>query len=129
MELNLGRMDATEKAALAREIAFYKKVRPLVQFGDLYRLKGLDGGNQYAWMFRSREGDALLVTFVQIQGRPNTVSKRLKLCHLDLDAWYRIEDSSAVRSGRELTHIGLDVGKIRTDAYSRRWLLTRVEQP
>ena len=129
LELNLGRMDATEKAALAREIAFYKKVRPLVQFGDLYRLKGLDGGNQYAWMFRSREGDALLVTFVQIQGRPNTVSKRLKLCHLDLDAWYRIEDSSAVRSGRELTHIGLDVGKIRTDAYSRRWLLTRVEQP
>ena len=128
LELNLVRMDRAEKAALAEEIAFYKKVRPLVQFGDLYRLKGLDGGNQYAWMFQSQDQKTVFVSFVQIQASPNTVSKRLRLRHLDPDAWYRIEGSGAVRSGRELMHIGLDTGKIRTDAYSRRWLLTRVDR-
>lgn len=128
LELNLVRMDRAEKAALAEEIAFYKKVRPLVQFGDLYRLKGLDGGNQYAWMFQSQDQKNVFVSFVQIQASPNTVSKRLRLRHLDPDAWYRIEGSGAVRSGRELMHIGLDTGKIRTDAYSRRWLLTRVDR-
>lgn len=128
LELNLVRMDKAEKAALAEEIAFYKKVRPLVQFGDLYRLKGLDGGNQYAWMFQSQDQKTVLVSFVQIQASPNTVSKRLRLRHLDPDAWYRIEGSGAVRSGREMMHIGLDTGKIRTDAYSRRWLLTRMDR-
>lgn len=128
LELNLVRMDRAEKAALAEEIAFYKKVRPLVQFGDLYRLKGLDGGNQYAWMFQSQDQKNVFVSFVQIQASPDTVSKRLRLRHLDPDAWYRIEGSGAVRSGRELMHIGLDTGKIRTDAYSRRWLLTRVDR-
>ena len=63
LELHLGRMDGAEKAALAEEIAFYKKVRPLVQWGDLYRLKGLDGGNQYAWVFQSRDQKTVFVSF------------------------------------------------------------------
>ena len=127
LELNFDRMNECEKADLAKEITFYKKVRPLVQMGDLYRLKGLDGGNQYAWMFVSKDQKTIFVSFVQIQVSPNTVSKRLRLRHLELDAWYRIEGNDVIRSGRELTQIGLEIGKIRTDAYSRRWLLTRMD--
>ncbi len=127
LELNFDRMHEQEKAELRKELAFYKKVRPLVQFGDFYRLKGLDGNNQYAWMFQSSDQKTVLVSFVQIQASPNTVSKRLRLRHLKLDAWYQMEGSHQVYSGRELTYVGLDVGKIRTDAYSRRWLLTRID--
>lgn len=124
LELNFDRMDQEEIVLLTKEIEFYKKVRPIVQFGRLYRLKGLNGGNEYAWMYQGRDHEEYLVTFVQIQAKPNTVSKRLR--GLDPDGWYQI-DGGAVRSGEELTHIGLDVGIVREDAFSRRWLLTRTE--
>ena len=126
LELNFDRMEREEIERLKKEIEFYKKVRPIVQFGDLYRLKGLDGGNEYAWMYQSRDGAEALVTFVQIQAKPNTVSRRLRLRGLDPEGWYQI-DGGPVRSGGELMHIGLDVGNVLEDAFSRRWLLTRAE--
>lgn len=126
LELNFDRMEQEEIVLLMKEIEFYKKVRPIVQFGRLYRLKGLNGGNEYAWMYQGRDHEEYLVTFVQIQAKPNTVSKRLRLRGLDPDGWYQI-DGGAVRSGEELMHIGLDVGIVREDAFSRRWLLTCTE--
>lgn len=128
LELNFDRMEQEEIHLLTKEIAFYKKVRPMVQFGRLYRLKGLDGGNEYAWMYQSRDQREYLVTFVQVQGKPNRISKRLRLRGLDPAGWYQI-DGGALRSGGELMHIGLDVGNVREDAFSRRWLLTRAEAP
>ena len=128
LELNFDRMDNGEIDLLTKEIAFYKKIRPIVQFGRLYRLKGLARENEYAWMYQSRDQEKFLVTFVQIQANPNTVSKRLHLRGLDPESWYQI-DEGAVRSGQELMHIGLDVGNVRQDAFSRRWLLTRTKAP
>ena len=122
------RMGSEEISLLISEIEFYKKVRPIVQFGRLYRLKGLHGGNEYAWMYQSRDQEKILATFVQIQAKPNTVTKRLRLRGLEPDGWYQI-DEGAVRSGQELMHIGLDVGSVREDAFSRRWLLTRTKAP
>lgn len=128
LELNFDRMDNGEIDLLTKEIAFYKKIRPIVQFGRLYRLKGLARENEYAWMYQSRDQEKFLVTFVQIRANPNTVSKRLHLRGLDPESWYQI-DEGAVRSGQELMHIGLDVGNVRQDAFSRRWLLTRTKVP
>ena len=128
LELNFDRMGSEEISLLISEIEFYKKVRPIVQFGRLYRLKGLHGGNEYAWMYQSRDQEKILATFVQIQAKPNTVTKRLRLRGLEPDGWYQI-DEGAVRSGQELMHIGLDVGSVREDAFSRRWLLTRTKAP
>lgn len=127
LELNFDRMAGEEINCLMDEIAFYKKVRPVIQFGRLYRLKGLDGGNEYAWMYQSRDREEFLVTFVQVQAKPNTVSKRLRLRGLDPEGWYQIDEGS-VRSGRELMCIGLDVGNVREDAFSRRWLLVRIKE-
>ncbi len=126
LELNFDRMDKEEIGQLSSEIEFYKEIRPLVQFGTLYRLKGLDGGNEYAWMYQHQ--DKVLVTFIQVQTKPNMISKRLKLRALDPDGFYQV-DGDAVRSGRELMHIGLEVGSVREDAFSRRWLLVRTEKP
>ena len=126
LELNFDRMDKEEIGQLSSEIEFYKEIRSLVQFGTLYRLKGLDGGNEYAWMYQHQ--DKVLVTFIQVQTKPNMISKRLKLRALDPDGFYQV-DGDAVRSGRELMHIGLEVGSVREDAFSRRWLLVRTEKP
>ncbi len=128
LELNLNRIDEKEKRKIAKEVAFYKKVRPIVQFGTLYRLKGLTSGNEYAWMHVSEDESQVLCTYVRMLASPNTVSKRLKLTGLCPDARYEAEEDGRVWTGRELMNVGLSPGKIRTDAYSRQWLFRRVEE-
>ena len=128
LELNLNRIDEEEKRNIAEEVAFYKKIRPTVQFGTLYRLKGLQSGNEYAWMHVSEDGRQVAVTYVRPLASPNTVSRRLKLTGLCPDAGYRAEEDGRVYSGRELMNVGLSPGKIRTDAYSRQWVFERVEE-
>ena len=122
LELNLNRVTKEQKQEIKKEIDFYKEIRNVVQFGTLYRLKGL--GNEYAWMHISQDNMQILVTYVQILAKPNTVSKRLRLFNLQPDAFYQIEEK--IYTGQELMKIGLFVGKIRTDAYSRQWLLKKV---
>lgn len=128
LELNLNRIDEEEKRNIAEEVAFYKKIRPTVQFGTLYRLKGLQSGNEYAWMHVSEDGRQVVVTYVRPLASPNTVSRRLKLTGLCPDAGYRAEEDGRVYRGRELMNVGLSPGKIRTDAYSRQWVFERVEE-
>lgn len=128
LELNLSQISEEEKRQIKEEVAFYKKVRPVVQFGMLYRLKGLQSGNEFAWMHISEDEKQILVTYVQILASPNTVSKRLRLTGLCPDAGYQEAGEMHMYTGRELMSIGLSPGKIRTDAYSRQWLFKRVEE-
>ena len=72
-------------------------------------------------MYQSRDCEEYLVTFVQIQAKPNMVSKRLRHRGLEPDGWYQI-DGGAVRSGGEPMHIGLDVGSVLTLAMYGRML-------
>lgn len=128
LELNLSQISEEEKRQIKEEVAFYKKVRPVMQFGMLYRLKGLQSGNEFAWMHISEDEKQILVTYVQILASPNTVSKRLRLTGLCPDAGYQEAGEMHMYTGRELMSIGLSPGKIRTDAYSRQWLFKRVEE-
>ena len=125
LEFDPSRLGVKGCDAVAREVAAYKALRPTVQLGRLHRLRGLDEGNEYAWMHVSEDGDQVIVSYVQARMTPNSVSKRLRLAHLDPEARYRV-DGEVVRSGAELMSVGLAIGKIRDDAFARRWVLERV---
>ena len=126
LELDPGRLSAEEVEAVAHEVEAYKELRPTVQLGRLHRLRGLDGGGEYAWMHVSDDASRIVVCYVQARMTPNSVSHRLRLSHLDPAARYRLDGTDVVRTGAELMGVGLALGKIRDDAWSRRWVLDRV---
>ena len=128
LELNFNKIDSAEKIQIKKYIGFYKKVRYIIQFGDLYRLKGLEIGNEYAWMYISDDGEKILITYVQIMSRPNTVSKRLRLTHVEKQALYKDTLSGRRFHGSELSEIGLEIGKISRDGDSQQWLLEKVSE-
>lgn len=129
LEMDPAALTPEERTQLTHAIARYKALRTTVQQGRLYRLKGLEDGNEYAWLFSSEDGAQVLVTYVQKRMCPNTITRRLRLRGLEPDAFYRDEAEGWVRSGRELAAVGLALGRIRTDAFARQWLLRRVEAP
>ena len=50
-ELDLTKLTEAEKIAVKAQVARYKEIRKLIQFGDFYRLKSPFEGNETAWLF------------------------------------------------------------------------------
>ena len=69
-----------------------------------------------------------MITYVQIMSRPNTVSKRLRLTHVEKQALYKDTLSGRRFHGSELSEIGLEIGKISRDGDSQQWLLEKVSE-
>ena len=63
-ELDLCALNAQEKAEIAKQVAFYKEHRALLQFGQFYRVR--ETGNECFWMAVAPDkGEALGVHFVR----------------------------------------------------------------
>lgn len=122
-ELNLPELSEEEKKEIREQVRLYKKIRHTVQKGRLYRLKHTL--NEKAWMYISEDGKQIVVGYVQILARANTVPKRLKLAGLTAGVKYRLEGTDMVRDGSALMNIGLDLEKVKEDYYSRQWVLNR----
>lgn len=127
MELNLSALSKDVIEEITEKISYYKEIRKIVQLGELHRLKGLNDENEYGWMYISEDRKEILASFVQIQCKPNTVSKRFCLRELDSNAKYIIMETKEVRYGSELMNIGLSIGKIKNDAFSKQWLLKKID--
>lgn len=106
-ELDLS-VQSEEDLALAKEqVAFYKKYRHVVQWGDMYRLCSPFEAPFAAWQFVSEDGNtAMLCTYV-IAGKASVAQKRVKLQGLDAKANYAIEGTDKVYSGAFLMQVGL----------------------
>jgi alpha-galactosidase len=61
-ELDLTKFTEEEKATVKEQVAIYKEIRHLVQFGDFYRLLSPFVGNETAWMFVSDDRKEAFVT-------------------------------------------------------------------
>ena len=69
--------------AVKEQVKTYKKIRPLVQFGDFIRLKDPAKGDQCAWMFVSRDkNEALVFVFDRLASAQPTLTLT-KLAGLD----------------------------------------------
>jgi alpha-galactosidase len=124
-ELDLGKLGAPEKAEVARQAAFYKSVRRLIQFGDFHRLLSPFDGNQTAWVFVSRDRSEAWAVYYRSFAAPNPPVQLLRLRGLDPDADYRVSETGKVYGGDELMHAGLVVALGPGDFQSRSWLLAR----
>ncbi|MBK6011583.1 alpha-galactosidase [Streptomyces sp. MBT53] len=97
-----------EELAEAREwIALYKEIRPLVQRGDLYRLRPPTGGLSAVQYTRGDESVVLALLQAQHYGEPVPA---LRLRGLDPTASYECLETGEVHRGAVLLHHGLRTG-------------------
>ncbi|MCL2109208.1 MAG: alpha-galactosidase [Oscillospiraceae bacterium] len=109
-ELDITRIPEADKAAIPAQIADYKKYSPLIRDGDQYRLGNVFADNLWdSWVFVAKDKSEALFTFVQVLGRPNYRSRRIKLKGLNPDYNYKNTKTGEVYSGSALMNAGFNV--------------------
>lgn len=125
-ELDLAKMSDEEKAEVKRQVAEYKEIRPLVQFGSLYRLRSPFESNDTAWMMVSEDGSEAFAVYVRVLAEPNAPFDWVQFKGLDASAEYRLVGSEAVYGGDQLMYAGLPVPRLHGDYQSHMWRFVRV---
>ena len=88
----------------------FKKYNPLIRTGDQYRIGNVFEDNMWdAWMFVAKDKSEAVFTFVQVLGRPNYRSRRIKLKGLDPAKRYKDHETGEVHSGAALMNCGINV--------------------
>ncbi|OBR63256.1 alpha-galactosidase [Paenibacillus oryzae] len=106
-ELDLTGFSEEEQVEVKAQVALYKEVRHLVQFGDFYRLLSPFEGNDTAWMFVAKDKSEAFAVFVTVLQEPNPVLGRFRLQGLDAGKNYILKGSETVYGGDELMYAGL----------------------
>ncbi|WP_086348802.1 alpha-galactosidase [Candidatus Enterococcus clewellii] len=112
-ELAIEKQSAQDLETIKEQIAFYKKHRRLLQFGQFYRLKELDKAYSTAWLFKN-ETEALLV-YSNGLAQPAQAIQYLKTKYLEDTALYKDTSTGKIYSGSELNHAGILVSRIKGD--------------
>jgi alpha-galactosidase len=125
-EFDLERLSPEEKAAVKAQVATYKRLRRLVQFGDFYRLIDPFASAAAAWMFVSPDRRQAWATYFVTWVEANLGVPIVRLKGLDPGSSYRWADTGQVFGGDELMRVGLRVSSIGSDCQSCSWLLEQV---
>ncbi|MGW1894647.1 alpha-galactosidase [Streptomyces sp. NPDC002004] len=104
---DLTRWTDDELAEARRWVDLYKEIRPVVQRGDLYRLR--PPGDGPAAVQYVHGDDAVVLAWLPAQSYGEPVAP-VRLRGLRPDAEYRCRDTGAVHRGAVLLHHGLDTG-------------------
>jgi len=107
----LNRLTPEELEAYRRKIAFYKKIRPVTQEGDLYRLSiGLDNGVSI-WEVVLPDASQAVYSCVAIGSPQGMFLAPARLRALDASATYAVTDENGgeprLYSGYQLMTLGL----------------------
>lgn len=105
-ELDLTKLTDDEKQQVKCQVAKYKAIRPLVQYGHFYRLKSPFEGNQAAWMFiDDKRSEAIVMTFNVLTNAANRLIRTV-LVGLDPQKDYEELMTHQVYGGDELMKLG-----------------------
>ena len=120
-ELNPLSLDEEERAAIAEQTAYYRRINDLVVGGDFYRLvcpfeqRPNDGRDDAAWMFVSPDKSRAFVMYAQRLAVPAGPPRRIRLQGLDPRAVYHIEELDSDFGGDELMYAGLTMPYFMAD--------------
>ena len=131
MELQPSKMKEEEREFAKRAIAAYKEVRPVVQFGDQYRLVSpYDNRNMAALMYADESKRKAVVYAYRTEYLNNESLPALKLDGVDENLTYTIRDLTPLKadkkcfldgkkvSGRILKNAGLNLNGILNRPFS-----------
>ena len=109
-ELDVTRIPQEDRDAIPAQIAEFNKYNPIIRTGDQYRIGNVFEDNMWdAWIFVAKDKSEAVFTFVQVLGRPNYRSRRIKLKGLDPKAAYKNMETGEVLNGCALMNSGIFV--------------------
>jgi alpha-galactosidase len=130
---NLNKWTDTDSALATKMIALYKRIRPTVQLGDLYRLLSPRESDVTANQYVAADGKQSVVFAFRHSQEYNTAAPTIRLRGLDEKALYQIEaidnklvDRQPRLSGAYLMRAGLNLN-LRGDFDSTAVVLERVQ--
>ena len=126
-ELDLTKFSEEEKDEVKEQVAQYKELRELIQFGDFYRILSPFEGDHTAWMFVSEDKSEAFAAYFQVLAEPNAPLYRFKLKGLDPYAAYRLQGSERVYGGDELMYQGVSLPRLAGDFKSMLFVFQKVE--
>jgi alpha-galactosidase len=124
---NITRWSEAECDEARRWIAIYKELRPIIQEGDLYRLRSAQTGNGFSALqyVRKDKAESVLFAFRTLIPDPANLPP-LRLRGLDPQARYTVEGVEGVRSGLAWMHTDLLLPLHNFDSTLRRIRRTSV---
>lgn len=105
-ELDLTQMTEDEKQAVKEQIAFYKEIRPIIQYGKFSRLINPEETNFAAWMFLSENQQDVVVFSFKILSEAQPAYHVLKLTGLMPNKEYQNIETGQIIGGDELMTTG-----------------------
>ena len=130
MEIQPKNMTEAEKDLCKKAIADYKKIRKVVQFGDLYRLVSPYSGNDMAsLMYVAEDKNQAVFYWWKLETFKNQHFPRVKMAGLDPDKMYSVHELNRIDvralecegksySGAYLMNTGLEIPQSHTVAYN-----------
>lgn len=107
-ELDITKNNEEEKALIKEQVAIYKSIRRLVQYGDLYRLLSPFEGNYTSFLYVSEDKREAVLFLYRVMNTPNGPLFRLRLDGLNPDLRYRMEEGTTTISGDQLMSYGIN---------------------
>ena len=109
-ELDVTRIPEADRNRIPAQVEMFKKYNPLIRTGDQYRIGNVFEDNMWdAWMFVAKDKSEAVFTFVQVLGRPNYRSRRIKLKGLDPAKRYKNHETGEIHTGAALMNCGINV--------------------
>ena len=105
-ELDLTKMSQEDKDQVKEQVACYKEIRKLIQYGNFYRLKSPVETNQSAWMFVSDDKRDVCVMTFQVLAFAQPCLTKTKLFGLDPELEYENLETHEIFGGDELMELG-----------------------
>ncbi|MFL5733852.1 MAG: alpha-galactosidase [Chloroflexia bacterium] len=106
---HLAQWTEEECAEAANWIALYKAIRPIVQYGDQYRLGSPQAQAFSAVLYVSKDKSEAVLFAFRTHMPPPAALPPLRLSGLDPDALYAIEGLEEARSGQAWMHAGVQI--------------------
>ena len=109
-ELDVTKIPEEDRARIPGQVALYHKYHALIRSGDYYRIASYSQNDSFdCYEVVAKDQSEALITFVQVLGRPNVHSRRIRIPGLDEKKKYRVETTGEVYCGDTLVHAGLNV--------------------
>lgn len=111
-ELDLTKLCQQELSEIKEQTDFYKSIRHLVQYGDVYRLispwnRNVETEKICSWQVVSKDKNKALVTVVWLYAEAFAPKRILRLKGLDEKAFYKDLFTGEIYSAQELMNAGL----------------------
>jgi alpha-galactosidase len=107
-EIDASKLTEQERELIKANIALYKEIRPIIQFGKFYRILSPFEGNETAWIYVSHDKSKAVLFYFRKTAGAHEPFKIMKLKGLDPKKNYSLVGLNQTFSGDTLMNAGMN---------------------